>query len=76
MSDGNEAIGNRVGNNVSAEIKLSVSVDEANQILEALGNLPFARVYELVGKVQRQAREQLEGAPSPEREPALPPLED
>jgi hypothetical protein len=42
------------------EIELKVTIDETNLILEALGNLPFARVYSLVAKVQAQAREQLD----------------
>ena len=41
------------------EIQLNVSIDEANLILEALGNLPFARVYALIGKIQEQAGNQL-----------------
>jgi hypothetical protein len=42
------------------EIKLSLTIDEANAVLEALGNLPFARVYLLVAKIQEQAARQLE----------------
>lgn len=41
------------------EIKLQVTIEEANLILEALGNLPFARVYGLIGKIQEQAGQQL-----------------
>ena len=41
------------------EMQLSVTIDEANLILEALGNLPFTKVYELIGKIQEQASEQL-----------------
>jgi hypothetical protein len=44
------------------EIKLSLTVEEANLVLEGLGNLPFARVYALVAKVQEQAARQLEPA--------------
>ena len=43
------------------ELTLTVSVDEANLILEALGDLPFAKVFALVGKIQEQARQQLNG---------------
>jgi hypothetical protein len=43
------------------KIKLEVEIDEANLILEALGQLPFARVYTLIGRIQEQARTQLEG---------------
>jgi hypothetical protein len=47
-------------------INLQISIDEANLILEALGNLPFARVYALIGKIQEQAGQQLsaEGPPA------------
>jgi hypothetical protein len=45
-------------------INLHVSIDDANLILEALGNLPFAKVYALIGNLQAQASQQLavEGA--------------
>lgn len=43
------------------EINLQINIDEANLILEALGNLPFARVYTLIAKIQEQAGEQLQG---------------
>ena len=41
------------------EIKFTVTIDEANLILEGLGSLPFARVFSLVAKVQEQASGQL-----------------
>lgn len=41
------------------EIELKINVEEANVILEALGQLPFAKVYNLVGKIQDQAAKQL-----------------
>lgn len=44
------------------EISLDVTIDEANLILEALGQLPFVKVYTLIGKLQEQARRQLNGA--------------
>ncbi len=43
------------------ELELKVTVDEANLILEALGNMPFKQVYALVGKIQEQANRQLNG---------------
>lgn len=42
-----------------SEITLQITVDEANRILEGLGKLPFAEVYQLVAKVQTQASQQL-----------------
>ena len=46
-----------------SEIRFTVTVDEANLILEGLGNLPFAKVYALVGKLQQQAGEQIGKTP-------------
>jgi hypothetical protein len=43
------------------EISLEMTIDEANLILEALGQLPFIKVYQLIGKLQEQARRQLNG---------------
>jgi hypothetical protein len=42
------------------EMKFEVSVDEANLILEGLGQLPFVRVYGLISKLQAQARRKLD----------------
>ena len=42
-----------------SEIELKVTFDEANLILEGLGQMPFARVYGLVSKLQEQAAQQL-----------------
>ena len=44
------------------EINLQLTLEEANLVLEALGNLPFARVYGLIGKIQEQAGQQLKPA--------------
>ena len=49
------------------EVELKVTVDEANLILEGLGNLPFAKVFALVAKVQEQATQQLGASPSAEQ---------
>jgi hypothetical protein len=43
------------------ELNLRLTIDEANLVLEGLGNLPFAKVYALVAKIQGQASEQLNG---------------
>jgi hypothetical protein len=45
------------------EITLTLSLAEANQILEALGELPYVRVYELIAKIQQQAQVQLGAQP-------------
>jgi len=47
------------------DITLYLTTDEANLILEALGNLPFVKVYTLIGKIQEQARQQLSESDSP-----------
>lgn len=41
------------------EITLKLSINEANLILEGLGELPFKKVYDLVSKIQQQASTQL-----------------
>ena len=41
------------------EIQLRLSTEEVNQIMEALGDQPFKSVFNLIGKVQQQAQQQL-----------------
>jgi hypothetical protein len=41
------------------EVTLTLTVAEVNQILEALGQMPYVRVYELIAKMQQQAQAQL-----------------
>lgn len=48
------------------ELKFTLTVDEANLILEALGEQPFSKVYALIGKIQQQAGAQLSENPSTE----------
>jgi hypothetical protein len=45
------------------EITLTLSVAETNLILEALGQMPYVRVYELIAKMQQQAQAQLSAQP-------------
>ncbi len=45
------------------QLGFQLSIEEANLILEGLGHLPFARVYRLVEKLQRQAGEQMKETP-------------
>lgn len=49
-------------------IKLEFTIDDINLILEALGQQPFARVYQLIARVQEQARAQVEAAQQQGRE--------
>jgi hypothetical protein len=46
------------------EIALKLTVDEANLILQALGNLPFAQVYGLIEKINQEASSQLDPSPN------------
>lgn len=57
-------------------IEVKLSLDETNLILEALGQLPFVRVYELIAKLQDQASAQLKpkvaaDAPVLEKAPSI-----
>jgi len=45
--------------NETQEIQLTLSLGEVNQILDALGNIPYRQIYQLIGKIQRQAEDQL-----------------
>jgi hypothetical protein len=40
-------------------LQLELTIEETNLILEALGALPFAQVYTLIGRIQERARKQL-----------------
>jgi hypothetical protein len=40
-------------------LTLTLTLDEANLVLEALGQLPYARVYRFIDRIQEQARTQL-----------------
>jgi hypothetical protein len=49
--------------NNSQDIRLVLTLAETNQILHALGSLPFREVYQLVNKIQTQAEMQLHELP-------------
>lgn len=40
-------------------IELNLSIEEVNLILEGLGELPFRRVFQLIGRIQAAARAQI-----------------
>jgi hypothetical protein len=42
------------------ELQFNLTLDETNLILEALGEMPFARVHQLIAKMQQQAHAQLQ----------------
>jgi len=41
-------------------ISLNLTLEETNTVLEALGQMPYARVYLLIQKIQQQATERLQ----------------
>ncbi|MEM6633018.1 MAG: hypothetical protein AAF694_25320 [Bacteroidota bacterium] len=47
------------------EITLTLTVDEANQILDSLGKEPFNKVFQLINKIQQQANPQLNNNTNP-----------
>lgn len=42
------------------EIQLTLTVEETNLILEALGQMPFVKVYQTIGNIQQQSNQQLQ----------------
>lgn len=46
--------------NQMTDIDLNITIEETNLILGALGEQPFAKVFGLVAKIQRQAQQQLD----------------
>ena len=47
-------------------MKLDLTLPEINAVLQALGGMPYAQVFELVQKIRTQAQAQV--APEPENE--------
>jgi hypothetical protein len=41
-------------------IELSLTVEETNKIMEALGQMPFVHVHELIGKIHVSATAQVQ----------------
>lgn len=50
---------------IMQNLTLNLSLDEVNKILEALGNLPFVQVHDLIRTIQEQASAQLKGPQEP-----------
>jgi len=42
------------------DIKLELSLDEINTIIEALGKQPFVNVYRLIEKLHLEAKKQID----------------
>jgi len=47
-------------------MKLELTIDEVNLILQALGAAPYVQVANLVQKIREQAQPQINPAPAPE----------
>jgi len=47
-------------------MKLELTVEEVNIIMQALGNAPYVQVAALVHKIREQAQPQIVSAPAPE----------
>ena len=45
-------------------ITLTLTIDEANYVLGALGQRPFAEVADLIAKIKKDAEDQLKAMPS------------
>jgi hypothetical protein len=41
------------------QLNFTITLEEANKIFKALGKEPFQEVYELIGKLNEQANDQL-----------------
>ena len=46
--------------NETQEISIRLTLGEVNQILDALGGLPYRKVYQLINKIQGQGEAQLQ----------------
>ena len=44
----------------------NLTINEINIILQALGNAPYASVFELIEKIRTQAQAQVQPTPTPE----------
>ena len=44
------------------DLNLKLTINELNLILEALGHRSYIKVYELIDKIQSQAKSQLNGS--------------
>jgi len=47
-------------------MKLDLTIQEINIILQALGNAPYVSVAEVIEKIRTQAQAQVQPAPTPE----------
>jgi hypothetical protein len=50
-------------NKPSSSIKLELTIDEVNVVLEALAKQPFMEVYKIIEKIHLQAKAKVETTP-------------
>lgn len=50
-------------------LKLELSLDDCNLVLEALGQQPYVRVYALITRLQEQARRQVAAREQAQQDP-------
>lgn len=50
------------------EIKLKLTIEDANLVLEGLGSLPYAKVFNTVATIQQQAQAQIKSVESTQPE--------
>ncbi|MFT7265140.1 MAG: hypothetical protein ACI9A2_003224 [Halioglobus sp.] len=50
------------------KITLNLTIEDANLVLEGLGSLPYAKVFNAVGTIQQQAQAQIKSAESAQPE--------
>ena len=49
----------------NTKLHFELTIEETNLVLEALGQLPFVRVFNLIGRLQEAARGQVEPSIGP-----------
>jgi hypothetical protein len=42
------------------QVQLTLTIEEANKVLEALSQMPFVHVHQLIGKIHESAKNQIE----------------
>ncbi len=55
----NQKMSKKMSKKNTQNITFNISLEEANLIFKALGKQPFAEVFELIGKLNEQANQQL-----------------
>lgn len=58
------------------KLTVALSVQELQTVLQALGNLPYIQVHELIGTLQQQATPQLQSTQEVQKKDAYSPEKD